>query len=114
MKLLKSFKYAFNGLKVGFSTEINLKIHLAIAVCVLFGGFIYELNSIEWIVILLCIAQVIGLELINTAIEKLADRVSAETDPKIGLLKDIAAGGVLFSALIAVVIGLIIFLPKIL
>ncbi|POY36006.1 diacylglycerol kinase [Solitalea longa] len=113
MKLLNSFKYALNGLKISFVSEANLKIHLFITIIVVFSGFAVKLSAIEWCVILLCIGMVIGFELINTAIEKLADRVTVEHDPKIGLIKDIAAGAVFLSALIAVIVGAIIFLPKI-
>ena len=110
---LKSFKYAFNGLKILIREEHNARIHVFIAVCVLLAGLLFEISAGEWIAVTLCIGLVIALEMINSAIENLADFVSPEKHDRIKKVKDLAAGAVLLGAVIAVVVGLIVFLPKI-
>ena len=110
---LKSFKYAFNGLKILIREEHNARIHVFIAVCVLLAGLVFEISAGEWIAVTLCIGLVIALEMINSAIENLADFVSPEKHDKIKKVKDLAAGAVLLGAVVAVVVGLVVFLPKI-
>lgn len=108
----KSFKYAFNGLKLFFINEHNGRIHLFAAIVAIALSFCLRLSAYEWIAVLLVIAMVIIAEIINSAIEKLADVVSPEYHPKIKTVKDLAAAGVLVAAFLAVAVGLIIFLPK--
>lgn len=112
-KLRNSFKYAFEGIKEAWKTEQNLKIHFVIMTLVIIAGFMFEISVIEWIVCLLLFAIVISLELINTAIETTVDIAMPDINEKAKYAKDIAAGAVLFSAIISVIVGLIIFLPKI-
>ena len=112
-KLRNSFKYAFEGIEEAWKTEQNLKIHFVIMALVIIAGFIFKISVMEWIVCLLLFAIVISLELINTAIETTVDIAMPEINEKAKYAKDIAAGAVLFSAIISVIIGLIIFLPKI-
>ncbi len=112
-KLRNSFKYAFEGIGEAWRTEQNLKIHFVIMAIVIIAGFIFKISAMEWIVCLLLFAIVISLELINTAIETTVDIAMPDINEKAKYAKDIAAGAVLFSAIIAVIIGLIIFLPKI-
>ena len=112
-RLRNSFKYAFEGIKEAWKTEQNLKIHFIIMLLVIIAGFIFKLSAIEWIMCLLLFALVISLELINTAIETTVDIAMPEINEKAKFAKDIAAGAVLFSAIISVIVGLIIFLPKI-
>ena len=112
-KLRNSFKYAFEGIKEAWKTEQNLKIHFIIMFLVIIAGFIFKITAMEWIVCLLLFALVISLELINTAIETTVDIAMPEINEKAKYAKDIAAGAVLFSAIISVIVGLIIFLPKI-
>ena len=112
-KRLKSFKYAFNGLKILIREEHNARIHIFIAVCVLVAGLFFEISADEWIAVTLCIGMVIALEMINSTIENLADFVSPEKHDRIKKVKDLAAGAVLLGAVVAVVVGLIVFLPKI-
>ena len=111
-KRLKSFKYAFNGLKILIREEHNARIHIVIAICVLVAGLVFEISGSEWIAVTLCIGMVIGLEMINSAIENLADFVLPEQHDRIKKVKDLAAGAVLFVAVVAVVVGLIVFVPK--
>lgn len=113
MKFWKSLCCAFNGIKKAFQTERNLRFHFFVAIIVTFLGIILSLSILEWVGILFCIGLVICAELFNTAIEKLVDLVSPQFDKKAGLVKDISAGVVLFAAIISIIIGLIIFLPKI-
>lgn len=112
-KLRNSFKYAFEGIKEAWKTEQNLKIHFIIMFLVIIAGFVFKITAMEWIVCLLLFALVISLELINTAIETTVDIAMPEINEKAKYAKDIAAGAVLFSAIISVIVGLIIFLPKI-
>lgn len=112
-KRLKSFIFAINGLKILIYEEHNARIHLFAAVCALISGFILNISTIEWILILFAIGFVISFEIINTSIENIADYISPEKNIFIKKIKDLAAAGVLISSIIALIIGLIIFLPKI-
>jgi diacylglycerol kinase len=105
----KSFSYAVKGILAAVKEQRNLKIHLVVAVLVIALGFYFQITNIEWCILLLTIGLVIGLELINTAIENLVDLVTSERKPLAGKIKDIAAGAVLVAAVIAVVIGVVVF-----
>lgn len=113
-KRIKSFAYAFNGLWILIRDEHNARIHLFIAILTIFAGFYFSISYIEWLILLLTIGFVFVAEFFNSAIEALADKISEEEDPNIKKSKDLAAGGVLFAAIISVIVGLIIFGPKIL
>ncbi len=110
---IRSFGFATEGLKYLFSNEGNAKVHLMAVALVTAAGFVFHISSLEWIAVLLCIAMVICGEAMNTAIEKLCDKVSPDKDPLIKIAKDVAAGGVLIAAIISVIIAAIVFLPKI-
>lgn len=111
-KLIKSFGYSFKGLAYAFRTQLNFRIHcLATVVVVAFGLFV-GLNAAEWLWISLAIALVMGGELFNTAIEVLVDLVSPEWNEKAGRVKDLASAAVLVMGLLALVIALFIFVPK--
>ncbi len=109
-----SFKYAFRGIKIILASQHNFLIQLAMAVLVTAAGLIFRISVLEWCIIVLTIAMVLGAEALNTSIEKLTDMVSPEYDPQAGKIKDIAAGSVLITAIASVIIGLTVFLPKIL
>ena len=113
-KQLKSFKYAFSGLAKVMLTERNMQIHVIAAITVVGFGFYYQLNATEWCLIILCIAAVFSAEMFNTAIEKWIDFVHPHQHKTVGLVKDVAAGAVLVLAIAAAVVGLMIFLPKML
>jgi diacylglycerol kinase len=106
---LKSFIYAIHGLWSAVDDQRNLKVQLAVAILVVGAGFYLSITSIEWCIILLCIAFVIGLELVNTALENLVDLVTLERKPLAGMIKDIAAGAVLFVSTLSLIIGILIF-----
>ena len=107
-----AFKYAGHGVVKLFRNEEHARIHLLAAVCVIAAGFIFHVSPTEWCLLCICIGAVFMAEGFNTAIEKLADRVTREQNPLIGAAKDVAAGAVLLMAVASVVVGLIIFLPK--
>lgn len=112
-KRLKSFSYAFNGLKTLFTKEHNSWIHLVATVVVIIASISLSLNIYEWTVIIFCIGLVFTAELFNTAVENISDFLTTEKNDKIKTIKDLSAAAVLISALTALTIGLIIFIPKI-
>lgn len=103
---------AFNGLILAIR-ERNMKIHICIAVITVILAVIVKLSPIEWAVVLLTTAGVFAAETFNTAIENLSDKVCPTYDNTIKIVKDLAAGAVLLMAMTAIIVGLIIFLPKI-
>ena len=111
-KRLKSFVYAFRGIRLLIGREPNARIHCFAAICTLVLGFALHISSTEWIAITIVIGLVFAFEAINSSIEALADLVSPEYNEAIKHTKDLAAGAVLLSALSALVVGLLIFIPK--
>lgn len=114
LKRIKSFGFAFKGIKTAFKKGYNLHIQIFAAVIATLLGFVLNITITEWVVIILCIGLVLSAEIFNSAIEQLTDLVSPERNEKAGKVKDLAAGAVLVSAIASAIIGLIIFLPKIL
>ena len=110
---IKSFAYAFNGVKIFIQEEHNARIHLFVTICVLAASFIFKISLPEWIAVIFAIGFVITSEVINTALENIADFVSPEKNEQIKKVKDLAAAGVLICSITALSIGLIIFIPKI-
>ena len=113
MKFIQSLQYALTGIATFFRNETNGQIQFGAAVIVIILGWVFQIDAMEWMVILLCITAVLTLEMINTAIEKLCDVVHPGYHPQIKVIKDIAAGAVLLAAVGSVIAGAIIFLPKI-
>ena len=109
----KSFIYAWCGVKMLLQSEHNAFIHLGFTIVVLFLSIGFKVSSVEAIALIIVTALVWMTELINTAIEKSIDFVSTEIHPQIKLVKDLAAAAVLISAVAAALVGLIIFIPKI-
>jgi diacylglycerol kinase (ATP) len=109
---IKSFSYAFQGIKTFFQTQHNAWIHSFATIVVIFLGYILKLSFNEWCWIILAIAFVFITEMLNTALEFLTDLVSPEYHPIAKKTKDVAAGAVLLAAILAIIIGLIIFVPK--
>jgi diacylglycerol kinase len=110
---IKSFGNAFRGIFFAFKTQHNIWIHSLAIVVVVIAGFIFKLDAMEWGLVVLAIGLVLAAEMINTAMEWLMDLVSPGYSEKAGLIKDAAAGAVLVAAVISVIIGIIVFLPKI-
>lgn len=111
-RLTNSFKYAFEGILQAYVGEQNLKIHTVIVVLVIIFGFILKISYTEWLVCLVLIGLVLMAEFFNTSIEYLVDLVSPEIHPLAKATKDTASAGVLMMAIISAIIGLIIFIPK--
>jgi diacylglycerol kinase len=112
-KRIKSFTYALKGFVWLFRFEHNSRIHLFVLLIVIGSGFFFQITKEEWALIFIVSGFVFSAEAFNSAIEFLADEVSMEKRDKIGKAKDLAATGVLIAALIAIIIGLIIFYPKV-
>ena len=112
-KRLKSFTYAFHGLKVLFQEEHNSWIHLFVTVCVIIAGVLLKLSVLEWVAVAFAVGLVFSGEIFNSAIEDLSDVVCPERDERIKKVKDLAAAAVLVNAITAAVIGLLVFVPKI-
>ena len=109
-----SFSYAFSGIRLALKNEPNIRIHFIIAILVAVLAYFLRFSRVEWIVLAFTIAFVLILELINTTLEEIVDMVSPGTRPKAKVAKDVSAAAVLISALLAVVVGAFLFLPKIL
>jgi diacylglycerol kinase len=107
--MLKSFADAFRGIFLLIKSERNFQIHIVALICVCAAGFYFEINRFEWIVIVLTSALVLGLESVNSALEKLCDEVTEERKESIRTIKDTAAGAVLIGAIAAVVVAALIF-----
>lgn len=105
---------SFQGMRHFFQNERNGKIQLAIAAVAIAAAALLGISSAEWLAVLVCVAMVIGLEMLNSALEQLCDKVESGYHPVIKTVKDVAAGAVLFTSIISVAIGVIIFLPKLL
>ena len=111
-RLINSFKYAFEGILQAYVGEQNLKIHTVIAILVIIFGFILKISYTEWLICLVLIGLVLMAEFFNTSIEYLVDLVSPDIHPLAKATKDTASAGVLMIAIISAIIGLTIFVPK--
>ncbi len=112
-RFFKSFGYGFKGFVSAIKTEQNLLIELVIAIIVIISGIFLKLTTVEWAIIVLTIGLVIFAELVNTSIEYTVDMAMPEMHPLAKISKDVSAAAVLFASFISIVIGLLIFLPKI-
>ena len=110
-KHFASYRYALRGIRYAFLSENNMIIHLAAGMTVVVFNVILKVTATEWLVTLMLTGLAWTAEIFNTALEKLADRVSREHDPLIGQAKDLAAGAVLIICLFAVICAAIIYLP---
>lgn len=111
--LIKSFKYAFTGIFTSLKTERNLMIHTSIMTLVIICGIIFKITKYEWFTCIILFITVLSAELFNTAIEVTIDLISPEKHPLAKKAKDISAGAVLITAIGAAIIGLLIFIPKV-
>lgn len=112
-RMVNSFKYAGTGIFTAFRKEKNMKIHFLAMFIVIILGFVFKIEPLEWIACLILFGGVIGAEMFNTAIETVVDLVTPYKNEKAKIAKDVSAGGVLVWAIDSVIIGLVIFLPKI-
>lgn len=113
LKRIKSFSFALNGLRILIKEEHNSRIHLFATFCVICTSIFFQISKLEWLAIIFAIGFVITLEIVNSAIENISDFISPEKNDSIKKIKDLAAASVLISAITALAIGLIIFIPKI-
>jgi diacylglycerol kinase (ATP) len=111
---LKSISFAVKGALKLIATEHSIMVQFSIAILMVIAGFYCNITKTEWLFQTLAIGLVMSIEGLNTAIEKIADFIHPNYHDKIGFIKDIAAGAVLFAAITAIAIGLIIYVPKIL
>ncbi len=105
--------FALRGALLLIRTEASIKVQVFLVILVTAAGFYFQISNVEWILQVLSIALVMGIEGVNTAVEKMSDYVQPKFDKRIGLIKDISAGAVLLVSVGAVIVGLIIYLPKI-
>ncbi len=112
-KFIRGFGFAFKGLGHAVKTQLNFRVHLVLAVIAIAMGWYLQLSSAEWLWIIFSIGLVLLTELINTAIELLVDLVSPGFNETAGKVKDMAAAAVLVTAFTALLVGAIIFIPKI-
>jgi diacylglycerol kinase (ATP) len=108
----RSFRFAMNGLYLLLKNEHNSRIHLVAAIISIFAGIILKLNFSEWSLLIIVIGIVFTAELINTSIETLADIIDPEWNKMIMNAKDFSAAAVLISAIVALVVGCLIMIPK--
>ncbi len=114
IRLFKSFRYAWRGLFKTFREEQNLQVQLIIGIIILSLGFVFKIKSLEWCSIISVIFLVLLMEMINSAVERIADALKPRIDTYVKELKDIMAAVVMLSSILAVIVGLIIFTPYIL
>lgn len=112
-RLIKSFRYALEGFKHAFKYEQNFIVHSLVAILVIIFGFIFKISKVEWIIIIIVIGLVLAFELINTALEALVDLVTNEYKELAKVTKDTASAAVLVLAFASIIVGILIFLPKI-
>ena len=113
-KIIISVRCASKGIRYAFATERNIRVHLLVFILVLIAGIAFGISKIELLLIFAISAVNFSLELANTAIERLADKVSPVYDEQIGVVKDVMAGAVLVSSIFAIIFGLAIFFEPLL
>lgn len=111
-RLIKSFGYAVSGITYVIKTQNNFRIHLLLTLLSWLAGWYFNITGTEWLAIVLASGLVLVTEMINTSIELLVDLVSPDYHVKAGRIKDIAAAAVMLAAGIAVIVGALIFIPK--
>jgi diacylglycerol kinase (ATP) len=109
---LRSFRYAGDGFRALFRTEHNAWIHFILTVAAIAAGFLLHISRIEWLTLVIAFGLVWMAEIFNTCLEKVMDFISEERHPQIKAIKDLAAAAVLTAAIVAITVGLIIFIPK--
>jgi len=113
-RLIFSFRSALIGIKTAFNSQKNLRVHIFIGIFIIVIGIFLKVSITEYLFLLLTILLVIISEMFNTALEFTVDLFSTEYSTQAKKAKDVSAAGVLINALFAIIIGIIIFLPKIL
>ena len=109
---LKSISFALKGAYKLITTEHSIMIQFSIGILLVIAGFYFHISREEWMIQTLAFGLVLGIESLNTAVEKIADFIHPEFHERIGFIKDIAAGAVMFTAIASIVVGLLIYVPK--
>jgi diacylglycerol kinase (ATP) len=109
---IKSVGYAFKGALLLLKTEASIQVQFGIGILVTIAGFYFNISTTEWVLQVFAIGIIMSIEGLNTAVEKIADFVHPEHHKKIGIIKDVSAGAVFISAITAIIIGCIIYIPK--
>ena len=109
---LKSIGFAVKGGYKLITTEHSVMVQFSLAILMIIAGFVFHISRVEWMMQILAFGLVLGIESLNTAVEKIADFIHPEFHDRIGFIKDIAAGAVLFAATAAIAVGLLIYVPK--
>lgn len=112
-RFIDSFKYCFEGIRYAFYNEINIFVMIIVAIIAIILGLVLELSYLECLTVILLIGTILSLELVNTAIEAVVDLTTNEKNPKAKVAKDCASGAVGIMSIFAVLIGIMIYLPKI-
>ena len=107
------FDHAFRGIRSLFLAEKNFRIQFICFILVVASGVFFNISSVEWCAILIISGVVLSLEAVNSSIEKLCDLYSKDYNTHIKWIKDVAAGAVLISSLVAIAIALLVFAPKV-
>lgn len=113
MVTFKSFSYAFKGLKYVLSSERNARLHVMFAVLALVASILLRIDLEEWLFVVVSITLVFFAEIVNTALEKTLDLISQENNQLVKLIKDMMAAAVLVTAMGAVIVALVVFLPRV-
>ena len=109
---LKSVGFAIKGAYKLITTEHSVMVQFSLAILLIIAGFVFDIDRYEWMMQTLAFGLVLGIESLNTAVEKIADFIHPEFHDRIGFIKDIAAGAVMFAATAAIAVGLLIYVPK--
>ena len=110
---IKSIGFAVKGAYKLVTTEHSVMVQFSLMILMIFAGFYFEISREEWMLQILAFGLVLAIEGLNTAVEKIADFIHPEFHNRIGFIKDIAAGAVLFAAFSAIAVAAIIYIPKI-
>ena len=110
---IKSIGFAVKGAYKLVTTEHSVMVQFSLMILMIFAGFYFDISREEWMLQILAFGLVLGIEGLNTAVEKIADFIHPEFHNRIGFIKDIAAGAVLFAAFSAMAVGALIYVPKI-
>lgn len=108
---LRSMGFAIAGLVTLIKTQPNARLHCLAVVIVVAAGLLTGVSKVEWLALIIVMGMVLSSEALNSALETLCDKVEPDQDPQIKVAKDVAAAGVLLTAITAAVVGALVFLP---
>ena len=112
-KKIHNVRYAMNGIKTAWKEEFSFKVQVSVTILVLLFGWFSRISHTEWLIIILAIGSVLSAEAFNTALEELCDKYKTDPDPHIGKIKDLSAAAVLIASAVALVVGAVIFIPRV-